>query len=189
MPKEITREKKQKENKKRRIRTLDLALISLFAAIIAILSLISIPFAIPFSMQSLGILFALAFLGGKRGTLSILIYLTLGAVGLPIFAGANGGVAAFVGPTGGFLVGWLIAGLCAILVEATVKNSRAAKILSLSLALAISYAMGTAWYVIYLGGLGSISVWSALLTCVLPFVPFDALKLVLAYKISNKIKK
>ena len=58
MLKEITREKKQKENKKRRIRTLDLALISLFAAIIAILSLISIPFAIPFSMQSLGILFA-----------------------------------------------------------------------------------------------------------------------------------
>lgn len=189
MPKERIQEKKTKENKKRRIRTLDIALISLFSAVIAILSLISIPFAIPFSMQSLGILFALALLGGKRGTLSILVYLALGAVGLPIFAGANGGLGVFLGPTGGFLVGWLFAGLCAILIESIVKSARAAKILSLSLALVISYTMGTAWYIVYLGGLGEISLWSALIACVLPFVPFDVLKLVLAYKISNKIKK
>ena len=189
MPKERIKEKTTKENKKRRIRTLDLALISLFAAVIAVLSLISIPFAIPFSMQSLGILFALAFLGGKRGSISILVYLSLGAVGLPIFAGANGGIGTFVGPTGGFLVGWLVAGLCTILIESTVKNTRAVKILSLSLALVISYTMGTAWYIIYLGGFSEISLWSALITCTLPFVPFDVLKLVLAYKISNKIKR
>ena len=84
-----------------------LTLIALFAVIIAICSWVTIPFyVVPFTLQTLGIFLTLRFLGSKRGTVAIAVYLVLGALGVPVFAGFTGGIGRLLGPTGGYLVGF-----------------------------------------------------------------------------------
>ena len=85
------------------MRTRELARAALFAALIAICSWISIPTAVPFTLQTFAVFLALGVLGGKLGTLSVAVYLLLGAVGLPVFAGFQGGLGALLGATGGYL--------------------------------------------------------------------------------------
>ena len=75
-----------------KMKTVDMAYIAMFAVMIAVCSWISIPATVPFTMQTFGVFLAVGVLGGKRGTLSVLIYLLLGMVGLPVFAGFSGGI-------------------------------------------------------------------------------------------------
>ena len=89
------------------MKTKDMALIGLFAALLAICSWISIPTTIPFTLQTMGVFLAVGLLGGKRGTISILLYLLIGAVGVPVFSGFKGGIGALAGPTGGYLIGFV----------------------------------------------------------------------------------
>ena len=93
------------------MRTQELARAALFAALIAICSWISIPTAVPFTLQTFAVFLALGVLGGKLGTLSVAVYLLLGAVGLPVFAGFQGGLGALLGATGGYLAGFLLTAL------------------------------------------------------------------------------
>ena len=79
----------------------DLVLIALFAALMALCAWVTVPYAVPFTMQTFGVFLALLLLGGKRGTICMAVYLLLGAVGLPVFSGFRGGVGALVGSTGG----------------------------------------------------------------------------------------
>ena len=79
--------------------------IALFAAIIAVCSWIQIPMTVPFTMQTFAVFCALTTLGGKGGTISILIYIVLGAVGVPVFAGFTGGIGILFGTTGGYIIG------------------------------------------------------------------------------------
>ena len=96
----------------------DMVLISISAALIAVCSWISIPLGpVPFTLQTLGILAVMLTAGGRRGTIAVLVYLALGAVGVPVFAGFKGGIASFAGPTGGFLVGFLVSALVYWLLE------------------------------------------------------------------------
>ena len=89
------------------LKTRDLTLIALFAALIAICAWLTVPMPdVPFTMQTFGVFAALLLLGGKRGTLSILLYLLLGAAGLPVFSGFRGGIGSLLGTTGGYLVGF-----------------------------------------------------------------------------------
>ena len=92
-------------------RVKDICYIGLFAAVICICSWISVPFVVPFTLQTFGVFLTLMVLGGKRGTLSIILYVLLGALGLPVFASFNGGLAYILGPTGGFIVGFIFAGI------------------------------------------------------------------------------
>ena len=80
-----------------RLRTLDLAYIALFAVLIAISAWISIPFPVPFTLQTFAIILALMTLGGKRGFYAVLVYLLMGAAGLPVFSGFQGGFGMFMG--------------------------------------------------------------------------------------------
>ena len=80
---------------------LDIVYIGVFAALIAVCAWISIPTTIPFTLQTLGIFTAIGVLGGKRGTVSILVYIILGMIGLPVFAGFNGGIGVLFNATGG----------------------------------------------------------------------------------------
>ena len=86
-------------------------LCALFAALMAVCSWITIPYVVPFTMQTFGVFLALLLLGGKRGTICMAVYLLLGAVGLPVFSGFRGGVGALVGSTGGYLVGFIVSAL------------------------------------------------------------------------------
>ena len=91
-----------------RSKTYDIVYIAVFAVIMAICSWISIPAAVPFTLQTFGVFVAVGVLGGKRGTLSILVFILLGAIGVPVFAGFSGGIGVLAGTTGGYIIGFLI---------------------------------------------------------------------------------
>ena len=90
-----------------RSKTYDIVYIAVFAVIMAICSWISIPTAVPFTLQTFGVFVAVGVLGGKRGTLSILVFILLGAIGVPVFAGFSGGIGVLAGTTGGYIIGFL----------------------------------------------------------------------------------
>ena len=90
----------------------DLVLCALMAALLAVCAWISFPvLEIAYTLQTFGVFFALLVLGGARGTLAILVYILLGAVGLPVFTGFRGGIDALLGVTGGYILGFLFTGL------------------------------------------------------------------------------
>ena len=114
--------------------TKDIVLIGIFAALIAVCSWISIPTAVPFTLQTFGVFMAVEVLGGKRGTLSVLVYLLLGAVGLPVFAGFTGGMGIITGSTGGYIVGFLLGAMIMWLLETVLPLTAYRILLSLPMA-------------------------------------------------------
>jgi len=88
-------------------RTYDMAYIAIFAVLIAICSWISIPMTVPFTLQTFGVFMAVGVLGGKRGSLAVLVYILLGAIGVPVFAGFSGGFGILLNNTGGYIIGFL----------------------------------------------------------------------------------
>ena len=124
----------------------ELSKIGLASALIAISSWISIPAAVPFTMQTFMVFLVCALLGGKRGTYAVLVYLLLGAFGLPVFSGFRGGFQALVGPTGGYLVGFLAAALLLWATERLHRRNPWPLAACMLLGLFVCYAFGTAWY-------------------------------------------
>lgn len=95
----------------RRLNTTDIARIAVFAAIVAVLGLpggFAVFGAVPITAQTLGVMLAGAILGPWRGALSMLVFLALVALGLPLLSGGRGGIGVFVGPSAGYLVGWVL---------------------------------------------------------------------------------
>lgn len=91
-----------------RSKTYDLVYIAVFAVVMAVCSWISIPAQVPFTLQTFGVFMAVGVLGGKRGTLAVLVYVLLGAVGVPVFAGFSGGIGALLGNAGGYIIGFIL---------------------------------------------------------------------------------
>ena len=121
-------------------------LCSLFTALLSICAWICIPvFHVTYTLQTFAVYLALLTLGGKWGTLTIGIYLLLGAVGLPVFSGFRGGIGALLGVTGGFLWGFLAAGIVYWLFERLCKPA------GICLGLFFCYTCGCIWYSIYMG--------------------------------------
>ena len=182
-------------NKSKKIHTrafqpIDLAYIGIFSAVIALCSWISIPTTVPFTLQTLGVFAALGILGGRRGFFAVFTYLLLGAVGVPVFAGWKGGIAALLGNTGGYLLGFLLLAALYWLAESLFGDTLLVKSISMVIGLLVCYAFGTAWFmVLYLKTTGPVSVASVLGWCVLPFLLPDALKLAAALFLSSKLKK
>lgn len=160
--------------------------ISITSVLIAICAWLTIPYAVPFTMQTFGIFFALLFLGGKKGTASISLYLLLGALGIPVFSGFSGGLGHLFGATGGYMLGFLLTGLIYIICESLFGKLLRTSVLSLILGLFVCYIFGTLWFSIYKGNM---SFLSAVSVCVVPFIIPDLLKLTLAVVIVKKIKK
>ncbi len=131
------------------------------------------------TLQTLGVFLALGLLGGGKGFLSILIYLGQGAVGLPVFTGFQGGIGTLLGPTGGFLWGFLIAGGLFRLVEKKLPLW-----LNYVLCQLICYLCGGIWYYFAYGG----GLWAVMLGCVVPYLLPDALKILLAIFLVNKLR-
>ena len=155
-----------------------MVLSSLFAALIAICAWIAIPIPpLSFTLQTFGILLTLGLLGGKWGTVTILVYLLTGLVGLPVFSGFRGGAAALADATGGFLWGFLLGGFGYWITE------KLGKIPAMVLFLGISYGCGCWWFSRWAG----VPMDAAVLTCLVPYLLPDALKLTLAYTMSKKI--
>ena len=157
--------------------------VALGAVLIAVCSWITVPSAVPFTLQTFAVFAVCALLGGKRGTIAMLLYIFMGTVGLPVFSGFNAGFGALLGPTGGFILGFLLCTLLYWLLEKHMNH-----ILLLVLGTLLCYAFGTLWFVVvYSSGGSPVSVGAALVACVLPFIVPDGAKLALAAIISRRI--
>ena len=164
-------------------------MIGIFAALMAVCSWISIPAAVPFTMQTFGIFLAVGMLGGKRGSLSVCIYLLLGAAGLPVFSGFAGGLGYMMGATGGYIIGFLFSALVMWGFERLSGNSWKALFVSMLLGLSVCYAFGTAWFIyVYTGHNGPISITAALGMCVIPYIIPDIIKAGLALMLCKRLK-
>lgn len=194
-------ESSSKTNKstKNRAFIYDLVLISVSAALITICSWISIPLGpVPFTLQTLGILAVMLTVGGRRGTIAILVYLTLGAVGVPVFAGFKGGIMSFVGPTGGFLIGFVIAALVYWLLEklflkklmTTTVRTWIFGLLGFLVFEIVMYIVGVIWFMtVYAAQTGPVGLMTVLGWCVIPFIIPDLVKMAVALIIGERASK
>lgn len=167
----------------------NIVLISLFTAIIAACSLITLPFPVPFTLQTLGIFSALLILGGKNGTIAISIYIAVGLVGIPVFSGFSAGIGHLMGATGGYVIGFLLTALSYWIITAIFGDKTVTKVCGLALGLILCYTAGVIWYTtVYLRDASLSALISALTIGVLPFIIPDIIKLTAAILIDRKLK-
>lgn len=163
-----------------------LATISLFCAIICVCSLISIPFVIPITFQLFGIYLALFTLGGRRGLVSVLLYICIGALGIPVFSGFGAGISRLFDATGGYIFGFIVLSLAYLGLTSLLPKRRVFTVLASALSLISLYLSGSLWYAfVYLGG--KESFFHVFIITVLPFVIPDTIKIFLAYIVSKRI--
>ena len=176
-----------------RLRTKDLTLIALFTVLTAVCAWISVPVPAPliqFTMQTFAVFAALLTLGGKRGTYAVTAYLLLGAVGAPVFSNFRGGLSVLLGATGGYIMGFLAAGLVYWLTTALLGEKLPAAVLACLLGMVTYYILGTAWFLaVYSRTTGPIGLSAALGWCVIPFIVPDLLKMALAVVLSRRLKR
>lgn len=162
-----------------------MALAGVMAAVLCVLAPLSIPVGpVPISCATLLFYLALYGLGWKLASVSCLIYILLGVVGMPVFAGYRGGFAVLAGPTGGYIAGYLPLVLVAGLILDR-WSARWIQLLGLVAGTALCYLMGTAWFC-WSTGTG---LEGALLLCVFPFLPGDLLKMGAALAVGPGLRR
>lgn len=161
-----------------RNRTKAMVRCALFAALMAVCAWIAIPVPpVAVTLQSFAVLLALALLGGRQGTAAIAVYLAVGLVGMPVFAGFRGGAGALLDASGGFLWGFLAGGCVYRALE------RLGRLPAMAGCMAAVYLCGSFWFCRY----AAVSAGQAVLVCVVPFLIPDVVKLWLAWIISGRI--
>jgi biotin transport system substrate-specific component len=172
--------------KNKKINTRQLTLIGVMAAVTCILGPLSLPIGVvPISLTNLAIYFAIYALGGKRGTLSYIVYLFIGLVGLPVFSGFSGGLPKLFGPTGGYLIGFVFMAFISGIFIDKFSNKIYMCFLGMVLGTIVTYIFGTAW----LSYETHMPFNKALTVGVLPFIPGDIVKITIASLIGPQIKK
>ena len=174
-----------------------LLLAALMAAVCAVCSWISIPLPftpVPINLGTLAVFLAAGILGWKYGSISVIVFVLLGAAGLPVFHGFTGGMGIITGPTGGYIVGYILAAfLTGIMIDTYFKarksgENKAATYAVLALAMALGlfacYALGTAWFM----HISGTDLKAALLMCVVPFLIGDAIKIAAATVLVKKLR-
>lgn len=163
--------------------------IGLFTVIIFICSVTAIPATVPFTLQTFGIFLALGLLGATDGTYSILIYILLGAVGMPVFSGFRGGLGILFGSTGGYILGFLLAALLFKLITHILGTTFKGLAIGMVCGLTVCYISGTLWFMaVSLKDGGTASFFSVMATCVFPFVFPDLIKIYLALIFTKRLK-
>ena len=171
-------------------KTYDLVYIGVFAVLMAVCSWISIPTAVPFTLQTFGVFMAVGILGGKKGTASVGLYLLLGVLGVPVFAGMTGGIGVLLGTTGGYIIGFFFSALVMWAMEKLPGKRSVIQVISMIIGLLVCYTFGTLWFMmVYMKNQGAVGLMTVLGWCVIPFIIPDILKIVLAYGLSRKLKK
>ena len=172
------------------MKTKDIALMGMCIALLAICSFISVPTTVPFTLQTFGVFVVLLLLGGKNGTIAIPGYIILGAIGVPVFAGFSGGFSVILGMTGGYILGFLLTGIAYMLATKYLGEGLVVRIGALIVGLALCYTFGTIWFIkVYAMQVGSIGTMAALSMCVFPFLIPDAIKLIAAVIVAQRVKK
>ena len=164
---------------------------ALFAALMCLCSWISLPLGQnPITLQTFALFLTLELLGGKYGSLVCLVYLLLGAVGLPVFSGFRGGFSMLLGSTGGYLWGFLFCALLYWLITGLFGKRFPIRLMACIAGLLLCYGLGTVWfYRVYLQVGSDLGIGFVIFKCVVPFVLPDLLKLFLALALSKKLKR
>ncbi len=163
----------------------DLTLTAAFAVILVVCSWIQIPSIVPFTLQTFAVFACLLIIGGKRGCAAIAVYIALGAFGLPVFHGFTGGLGILTGPTGGYIFGFLLIGICYLLITEIAGEKLKTMCMALIFGLIICYLCGTVWF---MTAAESSNLTAALISCVIPFIIPDTIKLILAVWLSKRLK-
>lgn len=170
------------------MKTKNIALIGLMAAVLCILGPLALPIPVspvPISMGSFAVYLTAYILGLKKGTVSLCIYLLLGLVGLPVFTGFSGGIGKVLGPTGGYMVGYIFMTLiCGFFVDRW-KTNYGIIFLGMILGTLALYLFGTLW----LAKLANMSFIAALGVGVIPFIPGDLAKIVITMLVAAPVRK
>ena len=175
--------------------TKDVVYSAFMAAIIAVCSQITLPIGpVPFTLQTFGVMMAIGLLGGQRATLSVLVYIILGACGLPVFAGFKSGPGVLFGLTGGYILGFLVMCLLCAAAEWILGKKPVVTAVACVLGLVLCYVFGTTWfYVVYINSKGSIELADVLSKCVTPFLLPElgkiALAVLLMFKLPDSLKE
>lgn len=172
---------------KKSFTTFQMALIAVMAAITCILGPLSIPIPVspvPISLTNLAIYLTVCLLGWKFGTISYLIYLLIGIAGLPVFSSFSSGFAKLLGPTGGYLIGFIpMAVICGLAFEKF--SNRGLQIAGLIIGTLVAYIFGTAWLAVE----AHLTFYQALLAGVIPYIPGDLIKIILVVLVGPIVKK
>ena len=163
------------------MKTKTMIICALFAAVMCVFSVMTIPTGIvPVTMGFLGVFLVAVILGPKKGTVSVAVFILLGAVGLPVFSGFKGGSQVLIGPTGGYIWSYIIMALFIGLLTVKVPENKWLAMIKIFLvcigAAVIGYALGTVQFML----VRQVNWGAALTMCVLPFIPFDIAKAVIA---------
>ncbi|MDO5784368.1 MAG: biotin transporter BioY [Eubacteriales bacterium] len=171
---------------KKKTNVQEMTLIAVMAAVTCILGPLSVPIGVvPISLTNFAVYLAIYVLGCKRGTVSYIVYLLIGLVGVPVFSGFSGGVGKLFGPTGGYLIGFIFMALiCGWCID-TFQCKLVPSFIGMVLGTIVCYAFGTAW----LAFQASMSFSAALAAGVLPFIPGDLAKIVIAAVIGPQIRR
>ncbi len=175
------------------MKTKNLVLCAVCAAITCVLAPLSIPISgmIPITLATFAVMLSGILLGGRLGALSQVIYLIIGAVGVPVCAGFTPALPKLLGPTGGYLVGYIpLAFVCGAIYSMWGKKSRGVKkyafmLLGMIAGTVVLYAFGTAWFCI----LNHVDVIYALTLCVVPFLIGDAIKIAVVMILAPQLEK
>ena len=169
-----------------KIRTKQMVLIALMAAVTCVLGPLSIPLPfspVPISLTNFAIFLAIFVLGMKNGTISFIIYLLLGAVGVPVFSSFRGGLQVLAGPTGGYLIGFIFLALIMGFALDHFDRKLVPTIIGMIIGMAVCYAFGTVW----LAKLLSLSFKEGLMMGVIPYLAGDAAKIIIAAIVGPKL--
>lgn len=169
-----------------KIRTKQMVLIALMTAVTCVLGPLSIPLPfspVPISLTNFAIFLAIFVLGMKSGTISFIIYLLLGAIGVPVFSSFRGGLQVLAGPTGGYLIGFIFLALIMGFALDHFDRKLVPTIIGMIIGMAVCYAFGTVW----LAKLLSLSFKEGLIMGVIPCLAGDAAKIIIAAIVGPKL--
>lgn len=160
---------------------------AIFAALLAVCSWITVPLVIPITMQTFAVFAAVLILGPKCSFAALSVWMLLGIAGAPVFAGFKAGISVLSGLTGGYILGFLLCPPIYAVITKTFGRNLPVRASALIIDMFVYYSFGTAWFIVLYTRTGDISVWSALQKCVIPFLPFDIAKLVLALAVESRV--
>lgn len=165
--------------------TKQLIRISMMTAVLVVLTQISLPVGpVPFTLQTLAVLLCGFILGPRDGFISVLVYILLGAIGVPVFAGFSGGFSKIVGPTGGYLFSFLLSAIIAGYIYAKSPKRTSLYIAGL-LSFAVTHTLGIAWFIF----ITRMPFAKALPLVFYPFIIPDLVKLVIAVNLGFEVRR
>lgn len=169
-----------------KIKTKQMVLIALMTAVTCVLGPLSIPLPfspVPISLTNFAIFLAIFVLGMENGTISFIIYLLLGAVGVPVFSSFRGGLQVLAGATGGYLIGFIFLALIMGFALDHFDRKLVPTIIGMIIGMVVCYAFGTVW----LAKLLSLSFKEGLMMGVIPYLAGDAAKIIIAAIVGPKL--